>query len=72
MIVNRARAAFFAQTLGVPLTAESEDVATTVAAPDLTIAKTHTGPLTGGASTPFTLARLERRRRQPPTARRSP
>ena len=55
LVVNRARAALFAQTLGLPLTAESEDVATTVAAPDLTIAKTHTGPLTGGASTPFTL-----------------
>ena len=54
-IVNRAHASFFGQTLGVPLTAESAAVTTTVAAPDLTITKTHTGPLTGGVSTPFTL-----------------
>jgi uncharacterized repeat protein (TIGR01451 family) len=54
-IVNRASATFFGQTLGVPLTAETAEVATAVAAPDLTIAKTHTGPLLGGASTPFTL-----------------
>ena len=54
-IVNRAHASFFGQTLGVPLTAESDAVTTTVAAADLTIAKTHTGPLTAGVSTPFTL-----------------
>ncbi len=54
-IVNRARATFFGQTLGIPLTADTTAVTTTVAAPDLTIAKTHTGPLVGGATTQFTL-----------------
>jgi uncharacterized repeat protein (TIGR01451 family) len=54
-IVNRAHADFFAQSLGTPLAADAE-VTTIVAAPDLTIAKSHTGPLTGGTVVPFTVA----------------
>ena len=38
-IANAASADFFAATLGTPLTADSNEVMTTVAAPDLTIAK---------------------------------
>ncbi len=53
-IVNRASAEFFADTLGVPLTADAE-VTTTAIAPDLTIDKTHTGPFTAGLPTPFTI-----------------
>jgi uncharacterized repeat protein (TIGR01451 family) len=39
VIANAGRADFFAETLGVPLTQDSNEVTTTVAAPDLTIAK---------------------------------
>jgi uncharacterized repeat protein (TIGR01451 family) len=41
-IANAGRADFFAETLGVPLSQDSNEVTTTVAAPDLTIAKTPT------------------------------
>lgn len=54
-IVNQASAEFFAQTLGIPLSADTAEVTSAVVAPDLTIAKTHTGPLVGGATTPFTI-----------------
>ena len=40
LITNAAAASFIAATLGSPLTADSNVVTTTVAAPDLTIAKT--------------------------------
>ena len=54
-IVNQGRAEFFAQSLGTPLSALSSRAVTTVAAPDLTIAKSHTGPLVAGGITPFTI-----------------
>jgi uncharacterized repeat protein (TIGR01451 family) len=55
-IVNQATATFIGQTLGIPFTDTSPQVTNTVAAPALTIAKSHTGDFVGGAPTTFTLA----------------
>jgi large repetitive protein len=55
-IVNQATAAFIGQTLGIPFTDTSPQVTNTVAAPDLTIVKSHTGGLIAGRATTFTLA----------------
>jgi len=55
-IANAGRAGYFAETLGAPLTLESNEVVTTVAAPDLTITKTPSPFVAvGGATQDFTL-----------------
>jgi uncharacterized repeat protein (TIGR01451 family) len=54
-IVNSATATFIAQSLGNALTSITPDVTTVVDAPDLTIAKSHSGSFVGGATTPFML-----------------
>jgi uncharacterized repeat protein (TIGR01451 family) len=55
-IVNQATATFLGQTLGIPFTDTSPRTTNTVAAPALTIAKSHTGGFVGGEATTFTLA----------------
>ncbi len=55
-IVNQATATFVGQTLGASFTDTSPQVTNTVAVPDLTIVKSHTGSLVGGVPTTFTLA----------------
>ena len=55
-IVNQATATFTGLTLGTPFTDTSPQVVSTVAAPSLTLAKSHTGSLIGGQTTTFTLA----------------
>lgn len=56
-LVNAAHAAFFARTLGAPLTADSNAVTSTVAAPDLTIAKTPASfNAVGGGTVDFELS----------------
>ena len=55
-IVNQATATFIGQQLGSGFTDTSNQTVNTVAAPDLTIAKSHTGNLVGGQVTTFTLA----------------
>ncbi|HKZ14100.1 MAG TPA: hypothetical protein VJL81_09675 [Solirubrobacterales bacterium] len=55
-ITNTAHADFFARTLGVPLAADSDAVSSTVAAPDLTIAKTPASfTAVGGGKVEFAL-----------------
>lgn len=55
-LVNTAAATFVARTLGAPLTADSNAVTSTVAAPDLTIAKTPTTfTAVGGGTQAFAL-----------------
>ena len=71
-IVDRAHATFFGQTLGIPLTADTTAVTTTVAAPDLTIAKVRT-PAPWSAERPrSSRCSYRTRARRPRTARRSP
>ena len=53
-IVNSATSSFFSESLNNPLTATST-VKSTVAAPDLAIAKSHTGPLTPGSNATYEL-----------------
>ena len=55
-IVNQATATFVGQTLGASFTDTSPQVTNTVAVPDLTIVKSHTGSFVGGVATTFTLA----------------
>lgn len=56
VLTNAATADFVARTLGAPLTADSNAVSSTVAAPDLTIAKTPTSFVaTAGTSQSFDL-----------------
>ena len=55
-IVNQATATFIGNTLGIPFTDTSPRVTNTVSAPDLTLAKSHTGNFVGGVATTFTLA----------------
>ena len=55
-IVNQATATFIGQTLGIPFTDTSPQVVNTVAAPSLTLAKSHAGSLIGGQATTFTIA----------------
>ena len=54
-ITNQATATFIGATLGTPFTNTSPRVTNTVAAPELTLVKSHTGSLIGGLPTPFTL-----------------
>jgi uncharacterized repeat protein (TIGR01451 family) len=54
-ITNSSSATFLGQSLGSQLSAVTNVVETVVAAPDLTIAKTHTGDFVGGTTVPFTL-----------------
>ncbi len=55
-IINQAGATFTGFTLGTPFTDASPQVIDTVAAPSLSIAKTHTGSLIAGQPTTFTLS----------------
>jgi uncharacterized repeat protein (TIGR01451 family) len=55
-IVNQATATFTGSTLGTPFLNTSPQVVTTVSAPALTLAKSHTGGLIGGQPSTFTLA----------------
>ncbi len=55
-IVNQATATFIGQTLGTAYMDTSPQVTNTVAVPDLTIVKSHTGSFVGGVATTFTLA----------------
>jgi uncharacterized repeat protein (TIGR01451 family) len=55
-LVNQATATFLGPTLGIPFTDTSPRTTNTVAAPALTIAKSHSGSLVGGEATTFTLA----------------
>ncbi len=55
-IVNQATATFTGKTLGTSFTDTSPKVVNTVAAPDLTIAKSHTGGFVAGRATTFTFA----------------
>ncbi|MQA74706.1 MAG: DUF11 domain-containing protein [Solirubrobacterales bacterium] len=55
-ITNASRADFFAETLGAPLSADSNAVTSTVAAPDLTLSKEPASfTAVGGATQDFTL-----------------
>jgi len=54
-ITNNATAQFLSQTLATPLTATTPDVVTTVAAPDLTLTKSHSPQFVAGGTTTFTL-----------------
>jgi len=54
-IVNQGQSSFFGQSLGTPLTDVTPTTMATIDAPDLTIAKTHTGNLTGGTTVPYTV-----------------
>jgi uncharacterized repeat protein (TIGR01451 family) len=55
-IVNQATATFTGQTLGTSFVDTSPRAITTVAAPDLTIAKSHQGGFVAGRATTFTIA----------------
>ena len=56
LIVNQANATFTALTLGTSFSDTSPAVTTTVSAPSLTLAKSHSGSLVAGAATTFALA----------------
>ncbi len=55
-IVNQATANFNGLTLGTPFFDTSPQVTDTVAAPSLSLAKSHTGSFVGGQATTFALA----------------
>ena len=55
-IVNQATANFNGLTLGTPFLDTSPQVTDTVAAPSLSLAKSHTGSFVGGQATTFALA----------------
>ena len=55
-IINQATATFTGFTLGTAFADTSPQVVNTVAAPSLTIAKSHTGYLVGGQPTTFTMS----------------
>jgi uncharacterized repeat protein (TIGR01451 family) len=55
-IVNQAAARFTGLTLGTPFSDTSPQVTTTVAAPSLALAKSHTGGFIGGQTVTFALA----------------
>src|SRR5262249_24987084 len=54
-ITNSATAQFLSQTLATQLTAVTADGVTTVAAPDLTLPKSHSPQFVAGGTTTFTL-----------------
>jgi uncharacterized repeat protein (TIGR01451 family) len=54
-ITNDAMAQFLSQTLATAITATTPEVVTTVAAPDVTLTKSHSPQFVAGAATTFTL-----------------